>query len=131
MTLPKALKRITLQLARCKAFPSGSAERGYEFVAPLTDGGRIDPDLWHKHRDHCRVRRFWAGEEDKTGRLVHLPGGVEHARWIFDYDATRLDDDEAGYRFGSHTFVPGEYVSLRDEEDALHTFQVTLVETVN
>jgi hypothetical protein len=131
MTLPNTLRRITLQLARCKEFPSGSAERGYEFVAPLTDGGHIDAGLWDKYRNRCRVRRFWAGEEDKVGRLVHLPGGAEHARWVFDYDANRPDDDEAGYRFGSHIFAPGEYVSLRDEENELHTFQVTSVETVN
>jgi hypothetical protein len=61
------------------------------------------------------VRRFWQGEEDKIGRLMHKPGGDEHARWVFDYDEKRLDDDEAGYRFGAHSFVPGEYVTIRDQ----------------
>ena len=80
----------------------GSRRRGYEFVAPLDAAGHIDPRLWHQYRDHCRVRRFWEGEDDQVGRLVHKPGGAEHARWVFDYDADRDDDDEAGYRFGSH-----------------------------
>ena len=31
---------------------------GYEFAAPLDPEGRLMPDLWKKHRDHCRVRRF-------------------------------------------------------------------------
>src|SRR6266536_1173975 len=85
VTLPHMLKRIRLQLARSKQFPSGSRQRGYEFVAPLDEVGHIDPRLWHQYRDHCRVRRFWEGEDEQVGRLVHKPGGAEHARWVFDY----------------------------------------------
>jgi len=33
--------------------------------------------FWQEHRDHCRVRRFWNGEADEIGRLVHKPGGAE------------------------------------------------------
>ena len=126
-TLPHVLKRIRLNLARSKEFPSGSARHGYEFVAPLGPDGHIDVDLWGQHRDHCRVRRFWAGEEE-VGRLVHRPRGKAEARWVFDYDQSSEDDDEAGYRFGSHAFAPGEYVSIRDEDGELHTFQVISVE---
>ena len=128
MMLPHTLKRIRLNLARSKEFPSGSPRHGYEFVAPLNESGHIDPQLWHQYRDHCRVRRFWQGEHDQVGHLVHKPGGAEHARWVFDYDFGRADDDETGYRFGSHTFAQGEYVSLRDDVGELHTFQVTSVE---
>ncbi len=128
MTLPHVLKRIRLNLARSRDFPSGSARHGYEFVAPLDAKGHIDPHLWHQYRDHCHVRRFWNGEDEQIGRLVHKPGGVEHARWIFDYDPRRADDDEAGYRFGEHVFSPGEYVSIRDDEGETHTFQVKAVE---
>jgi hypothetical protein len=75
------------------------------------------------------VRRFWAGD-DQTGHLVHKPGGAEHARWVFQYDPAPEDDDEAGYRFGSHVFAPGEYVSIRDhDDDEIHTFKVASVET--
>jgi hypothetical protein len=126
--LPHVLKRIRLNLARSKEFPSGSSRRGYEFVAPLKADGHIDPELWHKYREHCRVRRFWQGEDDEIGRLIHKPGGQEHARWVFDYDETAEDDDEAGYRFGTHAFRPGEYVSIRDEDGEMHTFQVVSVE---
>jgi hypothetical protein len=126
--LPHTLKRIRLDLARSKEFPEGSARHGYDFVAPLDAQGHIDPELWRKHREHCGVRRFWGGEEE-VGRLVHKPGGREHARWVFDYDQTAEDDDEAGYRFGSHVFRPGEYVSIRDEDGELHTFVVASVES--
>jgi len=125
--LPHTFKRIRMNLARSKAFPLGSARHGYEFVAPLRPDGHIDAELWHKHRDRCRVRRFW-GEDEEIGRLVHKPGGKEHARWVFDYDQTAETDDEAGYRFGAHAFEPGEYVSIRDEDGELHTFQVVTVE---
>jgi len=126
--LPHVLKRIRLNLARSKEFPAGSDRHGYEFVAPLDASGHIDVDQWRVHREHCGVRRFWAGEEDETGRLVHKPGGPEHARWVFDYDDTAEDDDEAGYRFGAHAFQPGEYVSIRDEDGEMHTFRVVSVQ---
>ena len=125
--LPHVLKRVRLNLARSKEYPTGSATHGYEFVAPLAADGHIDAALWHKYREHCGVRRFWGGDEE-IGRLVHKPGGAEHARWIFDYDETAEDDDEAGYRFGTHAFRPGEYVSIRDEDGGMHTFQVVSVE---
>ena len=129
MDLPHSLKRIRLQLARSKQFPSGSTHHGYEFVAPIDDSGHIDPRLWHQYKEHCRVRRFWQGEDEQIGRLVHKPGGAEHARWVFDYDAGSDDDDESGYRFGAHRFSPGEYVSIRDEDGDMHTFQVTSVQS--
>ncbi len=127
-TLPHTFKRIRLNLARSKEFPQGSERHGYEFVAPLDDKGHIDVTLWRQHRDNCRVRRFWEGEDDQVGFVVHKPGGPEHARWIFDYNPARVDDDESGFRFGSHAFRPGEYVSVRDDDGEMHTFTVVSVE---
>jgi hypothetical protein len=83
--------------------------------------------MWRKHRDQCSVRRFWAGEDDQSGLLLHKPGSAEHARWVFDYDASRAEDDEAGYRFGAHLFVPGEYVTITGA-DQTHTFRVMSVD---
>jgi len=124
--LPHVLKRIRLNMARSKAFPSGSERHGYEFVAPLNESWHIDPSLWQKYREHCRVRRFWGGEEE-IGHLVHKPGGPEHARWMFDYGGSSAQDEEAGYRFAAHAFRSGEYVSIRGEDGVLHTFQVVSV----
>lgn len=131
MTLPQVFKLIRLNLARSKEFPAGSPRHGYEFVAPLDDDGHIDVDLWKEHRDECWVRRFWQGEPDQLGHLVHKPGGSQGARWIFDYDESRDDDDEAGYRFGTHVFAPGEYLTLRDSESERdYTFMIVAVERV-
>ena len=127
MRLPHTFKRIRLHLARSKEFPSGSSHHGYEFVAPLDANGHIDVALWKAHPNECRVHRFWQGDNDQNGVLVHKPGGAEHARWVFDYDKSRTDDDEAGYRFGAHRFAPGEYLTLRDE-DSEHTFRIVTVE---
>lgn len=131
MKLPHAFKRIRLELARSKEFPEGSTRHGYEFVAPLDDDGHIDPKLWQAHREHCGVRRFWNGNPDEFGRLVHKPGGAEHTRWVFDYDPSGEADDEPGYRFGAHVFRPGEYVSIRDENGEIHTFKVVWVRPVD
>lgn len=129
MTLPHTFKRIRLHLARSREFPEGSSRHGYELVAPIDTKGHIDLELWRKHRDHCRVRRFWNGEPEQVGRLLHKAGGAEHARWVFDYDESRADDDEAGYRFGGHTFTPGEYVSIIEDDGDVRTFRVVSVES--
>jgi hypothetical protein len=124
------LNRILLTLARSREFPDGSSRHGYDFIAPLDPEGHIDPILWKKYRDYCRVRRFWAGEDDEVGRLVHKPGGAEHARWVFEYNSRDDDDDEAGYRFGEHAFLVGEYVSISGQDGKLHTFRVISVDPV-
>ncbi len=111
---PAELHRVTLTLARCPEHPDGSAGRGYDLVAPLGPDGRLDAALWRETRDHCRVRRFWTGEPDRHGRLVHRAGGEGGATWLIDYDDRTTDDDEPGYRLGTHAFVVGEYVSIRD-----------------
>lgn len=126
MTDSLGLKKIRLNLARTKDHPNGSARHGYEFTAPLDETGHIDATAWKKARTHCRVRRFWGGEEEEIGHLVHRPGGS----WAFHYDIEGEDDDEAGYRFGTHAFEPGEYVSIRDEDGEMHTFQVVTVVNV-
>ena len=118
------LQRITLNLARTRDFPDGSARHGYEIVAPIDAAGRLDADEWRKERSHCRVRRFWQGEPDQHGQLLHRPGGPGGATWIIDYNRDSTDDDEAGYRLGTHAFQIGDYISIRDAEGELNTFKV-------
>ena len=127
--LPHAFKRIRLELARSKEFPNGSANHGYEFIALLDVNGHVDAMLWQQHRENCRVSRFW-GDGEEIGYLLHKPGGPEHARWVFDYHEATRHKDEYGYRFGTHIFRFGEYVSIQDEAGELHTFRVVSVAPV-
>ena len=107
-----ALKKVRLELARDKDFPNGSPAHGYEFVAPLHKDGKIDIAKWQRHRDECRVVRFWGA-----------------GTWAFHYvDEGDLDvDDETGFRFDDHVFRPGEYVSIREDDGELRTFNVRSV----
>ena len=127
MSTSHSLKRIRLDLARSREHPNGSSSCGYEFVAPLDQHSHIDVSTWRKLRDRCSVRRFWHGEPERIGQLSHKAGGSDGATWVFDYDESRLDDDEAGYRLGSHSFVPGEYVTISDQNRP-HTFRVVAVD---
>lgn len=118
------LKKVRLELARDHDNPQGRRDCGYEFTAPIDDTGHIDADLWHTHRNNCRVKRFWAGAEDEIGHLVRKPGGS----WAFHYDIHGdANDDETGYRFGTHAFQPGDYVSIKEHDDVLRTFRVVSV----
>jgi hypothetical protein len=118
------LKKIRLELARTHEHPDGDRNTGYEFTAPLDEMGHINADDWHKLKDRCRVRRFRQGEADDIGHLIRKPGGS----WAFHYDIqSDAEDDESGYRFGDHMFKPGEYCSIR-EDDELVTYRVLHVE---
>jgi hypothetical protein len=122
------LKKVRLELARDRNHPEGSNRHGYEFVGPLDEEGRLDPVLWKKYRERCRVRRFWQNEDDELGHLVRKRGG----QWAFHYDIDgSFDDDEGGYRLGNHKFTVGEYVSIREhEDDVMRTFRVVRVEAL-
>ncbi|WP_342643952.1 hypothetical protein [Rhodoligotrophos ferricapiens] len=121
------LKLIHLYLARCPEFPEGSSKHGYEIVAPLDAAGRIDLGDWNLNREKCKVRRFWNGEANRAGRLVHRAGGPHGATWVIDYDARSTSDDEPGYRLDLHRLAEGEYVTIRDANDTPRTFQVAHV----
>ncbi|MCO4054122.1 MAG: hypothetical protein HEQ16_08730 [Bosea sp.] len=128
MTTYAPLKTITLHLARTREHPDGSTRHGYQLTAPLGQDGRIDAEAWKHHRNGCIVHRFWGDEPRQRGVLVHRAGGAAGAHWSFDYDRSTDNDDEDGYRLADHVFAPGEYVSIRDADDELHTFRVVSVE---
>lgn len=117
-----ALKRIRLELARTKEFPEGNPACGYEFVAPLKPDGHLDADGWKENRDRCTVRRFWTGEDDEEGKLVHGPGG----RWMFSY-APGEDDDEPIFKFDRHLMKQGEYVSITEHDGVTRPFRIVSV----
>jgi len=127
MTQPEAermLRRVRLELARDPDFPNGSHDRGYDFIAPIDANGHISADAWHQLRDRARVKRFWADEGAEVGHIIRKPGGS----WAFHYDIHGdPNHDESGYRFDSHVFKPGEYVSIREHDGVLRTFFVKSV----
>lgn len=121
------LQKIVLHLARTAEHPEGSSRHGYELTAPLDETGHLDAKTWKDDRALCRVRRFWEGEPDRIGYLVHRAGGAAGATWLIDYDSSSTEDDEAGYRLNSRRLIEGEYVSIRDADDTLHTFKIVQV----
>ncbi len=118
-----SVRTIRLELARSPDFPEGSASRGYEFKAPLADDGTLDHEAWPEVRSSCTVRRFWEGEADETGHLIHRRGN----RWLFHYDGMDDDEDEPIFKFDRHHFVVGEYVSITEHDGELRTFKVVSV----
>lgn len=123
------LQRITLHLARTPEFPEGSAERGYELVAPLNASDHLEVEEWRKHRGECRVKRFWRDETDRRGSLIHH-GRTESGTWAIRYAGHDSNDEEAGVRLDAHRFVKDEYVSIRDEEGRSHTFKIAGIHPV-
>jgi hypothetical protein len=128
MTTPATLRKVTLNAARSKALPDGSARRGYDFVAPLTEDGRIDLEGWKLHRGECFAHRFWDSEPTMNGLLVHRAGGLGGSTWAFEWKGAAVaDEEEAGFRFADHAFKIGEYVSIREFDGDLQTYRVVAV----
>jgi hypothetical protein len=115
------LSRIRLELGRTDAFPQGSALHGYEFIAPLTRDGHVDAEVWRHEKQHCGVRRFWGIDRDQHGMLRHIGTG-----WSFDY-GDGSENDEPFFKLAVHAFVPGNYVSLREQDGITRPFRVVEV----
>jgi hypothetical protein len=114
--------RIRLELARSPEFPEGAPNRGYEIKAPLSEEGHLDEAAWRTAKDFCTVRRFWQGEPDQEGRLIH----TRHRDWAVSY-APGEDDDEPVFHLETHRIAPGEYISIREREGDTETFRIAQV----
>jgi len=117
-----SLKTIRLELGRTARWPDGNPDCGYEFKAPLDAAGHIDAEAWRGHRHASTVRRFWQGEDDENGHLIH----TRHRTWAFSYEPGE-EDDTPFFRFESHAFIPGEYVTITEHSDEPTTFRVASV----
>lgn len=123
-TAPPAISHIVLELAREPGHPEGDPSHAYHLYLPLLADGRIDAEGWRRSRPLCRVRRERPGEEEVSGQIRHGPGG----RWIFDYPGDQ--SDEVGFRLADEHFAIGEYVSIHEDDDRLHTFRVTSIRSL-
>jgi len=121
------MRRIKLERARAKGHPEGEPGEGYDLFAPLDDAGHISVEGWHSQRALCFVHRLEAGDVVERGVLAHRAGGPGGGTWQFDYDPRSLGEEDSGYRFESHAFKPGEYVSIRNADGDVLTYRVTSV----
>jgi hypothetical protein len=117
------LTQVIMELAREPGHPLGDREHGYHLHLPLTEDGRIDESGFQQLGQVCTVKRLRPGEQPRHGRVRRGPFG----RWRFDYDDRQDFDDEVGFRLGEERFVPGEYISVTEDDGVMHTFQVVAV----
>lgn len=116
------LKLIRLELARNKDFPDGSPNHGYEFRAPLTGDGHIDLAQWKNDAQLCTVWHFWGDEIDEHGQIIRTADG----KWAFSY-VPGDEDDEPIFRFDSHVFREGEYLTVTEHDGEDRVFRVVSV----
>lgn len=120
----RQLRHIHLELLRDGDQIAGSAPIRYEFIAPLDKSGHIVAEAWRLVRERCRVKRTGGDAGAEVGHLMHKRGGA----WAFHYDIHGdASHDETGFRFDAHQFLPGEYVSIKEQDGVLRTFLVKAV----
>ena len=123
---PVRMRRVRLEHAPGKGENEAPPADAYEFSAPIDAHGHLDARAWKHERQLCFVHKIDAGDIVQRGLLVHRPGGAGGGTWRFDYELGS-DDEESGFRFDTHAFVAGEYVTVQDTSGALHTYRVTSV----
>jgi len=116
------LKKVRLELARTPEFPEGNPACGYELVLPLDRRGVLDAVEWRQHKERCTVRRFWPGDKDEVGHLIH----TRHRAWAFSYTPGE-EDDEPLFKLETHRLLPGEYVSVTEHDGVTRPFRVAVV----
>jgi hypothetical protein len=121
-----AWQKIRLELARTPEFVNGSALRGYELVAPLNRKGFLDETAWRRDKTRATALRFWEGEKDIEGNLIH----TRHQTWALSYEPGE-DDDTPFFRLESHRLAPGEYVSITQENGEALPFKVVSAQQLN
>ncbi len=122
----QGLKTIRIELARTKEHPAGDPGHAYEFRAPLDKSGHLDAAAWPAARQWCVVKRLEKGALEETGSLIRTHGG----KWVFSY-APGDDDDETIFKFSSHQFTPGEYVSVTEHDGVQRAFRVASIKDWN
>lgn len=123
--LPEPFRRIWLELALEARGSERNGSVGYVLVAPLTEDGGIDLDLWRRHHDACGVIRFRPREPDDVGHLVRTTGDT----WAFRFDVTRKSSVEPAYHLGPERLAPGGYVFIHDDTGP-RIFRVASIESV-
>jgi len=116
---------MKLVLGRCDDYPQGSLAHGYDIVAPLTPDGHLDEAAWRAAKQKSRVRRFWQGEPDELGTIIH----TRHRTWAFSYKPGE-DDDEPVFKLEDHRFAEGKYITIRGHDGEASTFLVAEVHSL-
>ena len=116
------MMKIRLELGRTDDSPSGDPNRGYEFVAPLTEAGHIDATEWKTQKNACLVHHFVGGETVESGHLARTGRG-----WRFEYGSRTHEDAEAFFKLDQHLMRPGLYVSLIEHDGVRRPFKIASV----
>lgn len=105
---------IRLNLARTDRYPEGSNAHGYDIVCPLDNAGHLDEATWREDKTRATVHRFWQGEPDEHGHLIH----TRRRTWAFSYEPGE-DDDEMIYQLETHRLAPGDYITISEDGEPM------------
>ena len=72
------------------------------------------------------MRRFWHSTTDEHGQLSHHRGN----KWVFAWPGEGVNEEPI-FRFDSHTFADGEYVSVTEHDGVARPFRIVSVNPVD
>ena len=114
-------KTIRLELARTPEFPEGSPRHAYQLHLPLGRDGIIDEAAWARARERAIAIRLWPGERDLHGYVIRVGSG-----WAISYRRGE-EDDERLFHLETHALVPGNYLTLTEQDGHQLPFKVAEV----
>lgn len=116
------LRRIVLHLARNPAvgFADGDDSRGYTIFAPLDKDSKVDMAAWRASHAQCRVLKFSPEEEEQAEGLLTHNG----THWRIHYSGRGIRKDEPFSGLAVHRFAPGEYITIKNQDDVDLVYRV-------
>ena len=111
-------KKIRLELARTRGFPSGSVSRGFLIQVPLDRDGRIDGQKLAGKPHQATVSRYWSSEPDESGLVVPLESG-----WAFRCNG----GPDRRLLLGGQPIRLGEQIAVIEPDGAVLPFTVASI----
>jgi hypothetical protein len=111
-------KKIRLELARTKGFPTGSVSRGYLVQLPLDGAGRVDENELACKPRLASVRRYWSTEPDESGSVIAGQDG-----WIMRCNGA----PDRALLLDGHPIQLGEQLSVVDPVGGILPFRIASI----
>ena len=94
----------------------------YEFTIPLDSEDRLDLENWDAAAPYCTTCRYLRDGTVQHGLLTRTGRG----EWAFKYDSAEFGEDYI-YRFLSHSFRPGEELSITQSDGTDRFYRIASV----
>ena len=117
---------VTLVLASGPGRPEGDPEMRYELDVALDPAGHLDPAAWLADPAPWPARRYWPGQGERRGEVLHDPDGGWTLRF-FRTESQAPDAPISDVVGVASLMRPGEYVTIKEPDGQAYDYRIVNV----